>query len=325
MKVLLTGANGFVGSHILDVLLEEGIPTTVLLRPGSNRLFLNHHLPKLEIRTGSITEPQTLMPALAGVTHVIHCAGCTKSVRAAGFFESNHLGTQNLVQASNSQPGVQRFIHISSLAVSGPATPANPARESDPPRPISVYGESKLAAEVEVRERSRVPVTIIRPPAVYGPRDQGFLPLFRAVSRHLLPRPSSRQAISLVFVRDLAAAVVACLLNPHAAGRTYFVASPEIVTGRAMGEAIASQFGHWTVPCPLPTYALWPLCLAQEITARVTGKPRLLNLQKFAELRAPGWVCDPSLLKAETGFECSTSLEQGVIETLKWYREQKWL
>jgi nucleoside-diphosphate-sugar epimerase len=325
LKVLLTGANGFVGSHILDTLLAGGLPTTVLLRPSSERRFLKEHLPNLEVRPGSITEPQTLNQALTGITHVIHCAGATKAVRASGFFEINHIGTRNLVAATNDQPGVQRFIHISSLAVSGPATAANPARESEAPRPISIYGESKLAAEAEVRERSRVPATIIRPPAVYGPRDQGFLPLFRAVNRHLLPRPSSKQALSLVFARDLAAAVVACLVNPLAAGRTYFVASPEIVTGRAIGEAIASQLGHWTLPCPLPTYVLWPLCLAQEITARMTGRPRLLNLQKFAELRTRGWVCDPSLLKAEIGFECSTSLKQGLAETLKWYLEQKWL
>ena len=325
MKVLLTGANGFVGSHILDVLLAGGIPTAVLLRPASARQFLEHHLPALEIRTGSITEPQSLNTALAGITHVIHCAGCTKAVRASGFYEINHIGTRNVVEAITAQPAVQRFLHISSLAVSGPGTPARPVRETDSPRPASIYGRSKLAAEEEVRRRSRVPTTIIRPPAVYGPRDQGFLPLFRAVNRHILPRPSSRQALSLVFAPDLARAIVASLQNQAAVGRTYLVASPEIVTARAMGETIAAQLDRWTLPCPVPSWALWPMCLAQEVTARLTGKPRLLNLQKFAEIRAPGWVCDPSLLKTELGVECATPLKQGVAKTLNWYREERWL
>jgi nucleoside-diphosphate-sugar epimerase len=325
LKVLLTGANGFVGSHILDSLLSRAISTTLLLRPGSDRQFISPHVSTLEVRTGSILEPETLSPALAGITHVIHCAGSTKAVRPAGFYQVNHIGTRNLLEAVNRQPLVERFVQISSLAVSGPATPANPARETDPPRPISVYGQSKLAGEQEVKTRCRVAATIIRPPAVYGPRDHGFLPLFRAVKRHVLPRPSSKQALSLVFARDLAEAVVACLGHPAAAGQTYFVASPEIVTTREMAQVIAAHANHWALPCPLPAWALWPLCLGQELIARATAKPRLLNLQKFTELRAPGWVCDASLLKREIGFECPTLLKQGVVETWKWYLDQGWL
>lgn len=325
MNVLLTGANGFVGSHILDVLVARSVTTAVLLRSNSDRRFIEQHLSKVQVRTGSILEPDGLAPALTGITHVIHCAGCTRAVRAAGFFEVNQTGTRNLVEAVARQPLVQQFVHISSLAVSGPATAATPARESDPPRPVSTYGLSKLAAEQEVKTRCPVSATIIRPPAVYGPRDQGFLPLFRSIKRHVLPRPSAKQALSLVFARDLAQAVVACLGNPAAAGHTYFTASPEILTAREMGQMIAAHAGQWTIPCPLPTWALWPLCLGQELMARATDRPRLLNLQKFAELRAPGWVCDSSLLKKEIGFECRTTLEQGVADTWKWYQTQGWL
>jgi len=325
LNVLLTGANGFVGSHILDILLERGVPTAILLRSNSNRRFITHHLSSAQVRTGSILEPDTLGPALNGITHVIHCAGCTKSVHPEGFYEVNQTGTRNLVEAANRHPQMERFVHISSLAVSGPATAASPARETDPPRPVSAYGQSKSAAEQEVKTRCRIGATIIRPPAVYGPRDRGFLALFRAIKRHVLPRPSANQGLSLVFARDLAEAVVACLGHPAAAGQTYFAASPEIVTAREMGQIIAAHAGYWTIPCPLPTWALWPLCLGQELMARATAKPRLLNLQKFAELRAPGWVCDPSHLKREIGFECRTTLKQGVVETWKWYQDQGWL
>lgn len=325
MNVLLTGANGFVGSHILDILLERGVQTAILLRPNSDRRFIAQHLSNAQVRTGSILEPDTLAPALNGVTHVIHCAGCTKSVRKEGFYEVNQTGTRNLVEAANRHSQVERFVHISSLAVSGPATAASPARETDPPRPVSAYGQSKLAAEKEIKALCRTGSTIIRPPAVYGPRDYGFLPLFRAIARHVLPRPSANQGLSLVFVRDLAEAVVTCLGHPAAAGQTYFAASPEIVTAREMAETIATHAGHWTIPCPLPTWALWPLCIGQELLARATAKPRLLNMQKLAELRAPGWVCDPSLLKKEIGFECRTGLKQGIVETWEWYQDQGWL
>jgi nucleoside-diphosphate-sugar epimerase len=191
--------------------------------------------------------------------------------------------------------------------------------------PLSEYGKSKLAAELEVRHQCRVQFIVLRPPVVYGPRDDGFLPLFTAVKRHLLPQPNPRQALSLVFARDVAEATVTCLLHPAAAGKTYFVASPEIVTARQMAAEIAEQMHRWTIPCPLPAAFLWPICLVLEAISHLRRKPTLLNLQKLAELRAPGWVCDASLLRREIGFECKTGLRAGVAESLSWYRQENWL
>ena len=129
----------------------------------------------------------------------------------------------------------------------------------------------------------------------------------------------------MVSVRDLAEAVVTCLTHPAAAGKTYFVAAPEFTTARVMAEEIAAQMNTWTLPLPLPAAVLWPICLAQELASRLTGKPNILSLQKFAELRAPGWVCDPTRLERETGYACATTLKQGIAETLSWYREHDWL
>jgi nucleoside-diphosphate-sugar epimerase len=326
LKVLLTGASGFVGSHILDSLRAGAIPAAILLRATSSRHFIKQHLNDVEVRLGSINDPGSLTQALAGVTHVIHCAGCTKARRVSEFFEINQAGTRNLLDALKAQPGrVQKFVHISSLAAAGPAMPGAPAREGDHPHPVSAYGRSKLAAEEEVRSKCGTESVILRPPGVYGPRDAEFLRLFRAIKRHILPQPSSAQSLSMVYVKDLAEAAVACLQHPNAAGKTYFVCAREIISARRMAEEIASQMKIWTLPCPLPTAALWPICLAQEIMTRLTGKANVLSLQKFAELRAPGWVCDPSLLEREIGYQCKTTLAKGIAETLTWYREERWL
>lgn len=324
--MLLTGASGFVGSHILDSLRNHKVDTAVLLRSTSSTSFLEPHLPGMEVRRGSVTDPESLRKATVGATHVIHCAGCTKALRVSEYYEANQQGTRNLVEALNAQgTGMERLIHISSLAVSGPATAENPAKEDTSPRPVSEYGRSKLAAEQEVRQRCRAPFTILRPPAVYGPRDSGFLSMFKAVKNHLLPWPNKAQALSLVYAKDLAETVVACLERPSAAGQTYFVASPEIVTGRILAQQIAAQMNRWTVPFPIPTPVLWAVCLLGQIVSQLTRRARLLNLQKYAELRAAGWVCSPAKLKLETGLACETTLKQGVMETLDWYSREHWL
>jgi nucleoside-diphosphate-sugar epimerase len=326
LKILLTGASGFVGSHILDSLRQRGLDIALLLRPTSNNRFINSQLPNVEVRPGSIGDPDSLGRAMAGITHVIHCAGATKAVRVAGFYEVNQAGTRNVVSAVNGQAGrVERLVYVSSLAAAGPALRERPAREEDVPQPVSEYGKSKLAGELEVRDHCRAEFVILRPPAVYGPRDTEFLRLFRAVKRHLLPKPGGAQALSMVFVRDLAEAVVTSLTHSAAAGKTYFVAAREVVTARMMGEEIAAQMNTWTLPLPLPTGLLWLVCLAQELVSRLTGKPNVLSLQKFAELRAAGWVCDPTRLERETGYACATTLNRGIAETLAWYREHNWL
>ncbi|HVM46658.1 MAG TPA: NAD-dependent epimerase/dehydratase family protein [Candidatus Acidoferrum sp.] len=326
MKVLLTGASGFVGSHILESLRARGLPTAVLLRPTSDRRFIQPHLSAVEVRTGAVGDPASLQQAMDGITHVIHCAGATKVCRNAEFYEVNQGGTRNVVAAINAQAGrIERLVHISSLAVAGPATRERPAREADPTRPISEYGKSKLAAEVEVKNACRAPFVILRPAAVYGPRDTDFLHMFRAVRRHILPTPSGAQALSLAFVRDVAEAVVTCLAHPGVVGKTYFVSAEEIVTARLMAAEIAARMQVWTLPLPLPAAVLWPVCLAQDACSRLTRKPSILNLQKYAELRAPGWVCDARLLEQDTGYRCPTTLGQGVAETLAWYQQQRWL
>jgi len=325
LKVLLTGASGFVGSHVLESLQQNDFLTAVLLRDPSQTAPIKNRFPAVEVLHGSVEQPSSLTTVLEGITHVIHCAGRTKAVRVSEYYQTNHLGTRNLLEVVNQSGRVQRFVHISSLAVTGPATAEQPAREEQPADPVSDYGKSKLAAEIEVRERCRADFTIIRPPAVYGPRDTGFLSMFKAIRRHILPSPATAQCLSIVYARDLAEGIVKCLTAPVASGKIYFVASPETVTARRMAEEIARLMKTWTVPLPLPAALLYVVCLWQQLLSQVTNQASLLNLQKYAELSAPGWVCSPARLLAETGYACSTTLSEGLRQTLDWYQREHWV
>ena len=327
MKVLLTGANGFVGSHLLDHLRARGIATVALLRSTSHQRFIEAHLPYVEVRAGSLGDPQSLDAALRDITHVIHCAGCVKALHRSEFYNANQLGTRHVVEAVNRQPGrIQRFVHLSSLAAGGPAPPDKPAREDDLPNPVSEYGKSKLAGEQEVRSACQSEFVILRPPAVYGPRDLAFLPLFKTVKAHIQPLlGGGHLPFSLVFVKDLAKAAVTCLTHSAAGGKTFHVASPEVLTPRALASEIAAQLQTWTLPLPVPAAVLWPVCCLQEAVSQLTRKPSLLSLQKYAELRAPGWVCDSDRLRRELNFTCTTTLPAGIAETLAWYRQHRWL
>jgi nucleoside-diphosphate-sugar epimerase len=325
LKVLLTGASGFVGSHVLESLGHRGISSVILLRQSSDRSFLGPPNSLVEARYGSISDPASLSSAMDGVTHVVHCAGATKARKVQGFYEANQIGTRNVIEAANSLKGMRRVVHLSSLAAAGPGTAEKPVRESDPTHPVSHYGRSKLAGEDEVRQRCRSEFVIIRPPGVYGPRDRGFLPLFAAVKKHVRPCPSAAQQLSLVYVKDLAETIVAVLTHSAAASRTYFAAGAEVVSSRELAAMIATELKTWTIPLPLPTLAFWPVCLLKSIQTAITGVPDILSLEKFPELRAPGWVCDPRLLTSELGLRCATPLRAGLRETIAWYEQHRWI
>jgi nucleoside-diphosphate-sugar epimerase len=327
MKVLLTGASGFIGSHVLDVLRTRAIPTAVLLRPTSNRRFLESHLPYVETRFGTIADPASLRAALAGISHVIHAAGLTKAVRAAELHRVNAGGTENLVAAINSSGGtVQRLVHLSTLAAGRPATSGNPARESDPPAPVSEYGRSKRAAERAVAGECRAEFVILRPPGVFGPRDREWLCLVRAVQRGLAPQFGPRpQELSLVFAPDLAEVMVAALTAPGVCGQTLNVASPTPVTSSELCRVIAGELGAKARTLRLPLWVLRLACVTQEQWSLLTGRASILSHGKYLELAAPGWVCDTARLRETLGLTCPTPLRAGLQTTIAWYREHGWL
>jgi len=327
VKVLLTGANGFVGSHVLDHLLASGHAVTVLLRTTSDTTLIAHNLGDVRVRYGSLSDVESLRSAARGTEVVIHCAGKTKAVRNRQYYDVNARGTANLVEACNGLGGcVKHLIFISSLAAAGPGTLSSPATEDGAPHPVSDYGRSKLMGERHVVEGCVAPYTILRPGAIYGPGDRDFLLLFKTIRARLLPILGARcQRLSFVYAGDVARAVLLAMGNPRAFGRIYHVANPEPATAVEFAERVAALMKTRPIHVPVPFWALYLVCVGQEALARLTHNPGILNIQKMREYKAPGWVCSVQRIQEELGFAAQTPLQEGIATTLRWYERHGWL
>jgi nucleoside-diphosphate-sugar epimerase len=327
MKVFLTGASGFVGSHVLDSLRAGHHEVSILLQRTSNTRFISRHVPEVTVHYGSLEDFEVLKEAMSGIEAVIHCAGKIKALHSADFYRVNQAGTCNIVMAANAcRESVRHLIYISSLAVSGPGVLGSPAEETGEPRPVSVYGQSKWLGEVDVRQHCLVPWTILRPAAVYGPRDTEFLAVFQKVKRRVMPLVSgAKRALNMVYGPDVAAAVLCSLMHERSAGGTYHVAAEPPCTDEEFMQEIAGQLQCRPLRLPIPRSALYLACVVQEIRSRVTGRPNILSRQKLPELLAPGWVCSTDRIRRDLGFTAPTSLKEGVKQTLDWYRREGWL
>jgi nucleoside-diphosphate-sugar epimerase len=231
----------------------------------------------------------------------------------------NAAGTRAVADAARAA-GVRRFVHVSSLSAAGPVTDGGAASTGDEARPVSDYGRSKLAGEAPVRD-SPLAWTILRPPAVYGPRDQEFLRLFRIARRGLTPVfGTGAQRLSLVFAPDLADAIVRCLDDATPAGRVFYPAHTEVTTSRGLVAAIAAAVGATARIIPIPTAVVRPMLWISGTAARLAGRATLLSPDKAAEILAEAWTCSPAALEAATGWRAATPLAAGLRHTADWYR-----
>jgi nucleoside-diphosphate-sugar epimerase len=322
---LVTGASGFVGSHIVDELLRRGARVRCLLRGTSSRRWLEGK--PVEYVEGDVCQRESLDPAVAGADWIVHAAGLTHARNAAEFHRANAWGTENLLDAAvHADPKPRRFVYISSQAAAGPSRDGAPVTEDLPPRPVSSYGSSKLIGEtIAMRAADRLAVTTIRPPTVYGPRETSLLKYFRAVGCHVRPDLGGARAFSVVFAEDHARAVWAVLTEEAAVGRIYFVGGPDVTSFEEMGSLIQRAMGTWAVRVPIPAFLLQAGALAGELAGAVTRRTPFFSREKFREISAGPWIVSSRKIKEELGWAPQTLLEQGVLATAAWYREAGWV
>jgi nucleoside-diphosphate-sugar epimerase len=322
----VTGANGFIGSHLTEALLARGYRVRCMVRPTSNTSYI-HHLP-VEWAQGRLERPEQLRAACEGVDVVCHCAALTRAIDQETFLRVNADGTEELARiAMEANPGLQRFLYLSSLFASGCAEgPDDYIDESRTPRPLDWYGKSKWAAEQALHALDgELPVTILRPTAVFGPRDRDVFAYFDLVNKHLeLSLGRDERWVSLIYVHDLVELMILALENEAAVGQTYF-ANVWTATYTELGRMLARVMKKRTLRVTVPLAALEPIVLWAKVQERLTGKPALLNEQRVLNMRQPYLICSGEKARRDLGFAPKEDLETALKETADWYREHGWL
>ncbi len=326
MKALVTGGNGFIGSHLVELLLKNGYSVRCLIRKTSDTRWLRSL--KLEFVYGDLHDPRALEEAVTGVEYVYHSAGLTKAKTKAEYYRANHIGTRNLLDAvATHNHGIRRFVQVSSQAAAGPSESMTPMNEEAAPHPLTTYGKSKWKGEEEcLKAMALMPVTIVRPPAVYGPRDRDIFEFFNTMSKGLQPMVGlSEKYVSLIHVTDLVRGFVMAAESEKAVGQTYFISSTQPYGWKEVGEITHRELGKSALRVRIPEFGVYAVAAFAELFAFFSPKPALINFEKARDMVQDYWTCDASKAKRDFGFEQEISLEEGIRSTVEWYRGQGWL
>ena len=321
---LVTGGTGFIGSHLVESLIQDGWKIRCLIRETSSRRFLGHN--EIEFAIGTLDDKTSLINSLKDVSTVFHLAGKINGKTREDFFKTNQQGTRNLLEAVlESKVNLDQFILVSSLAAAGPSPDGHLLNEDESPRPVSFYGESKLAAEREAEHFSNdIPITIVRPPAVYGPRDTETLRLIKLAGSRLRCIPGGNKNIfSALHVSDMVDALRLASQRTDRRLRVYFIGDGKEYNWREAFSIIRENLKKSSFTITLP----WGLALATiKILARLFPRSTAgFYLDKINEMNHNYWVCNINRARDELGFKPQYNLEHGLQETIRWYQTKGWL
>ncbi|GAB4408923.1 MAG: NAD(P)-dependent oxidoreductase [Thermodesulfovibrionales bacterium] len=321
MKTLVTGATGFIGSHLVEELIRRGHAVTCLVRKTSNLRWIEGL--DIKIVHGDCEDEDSLMRLSPDFDYVFHLAGLTKAKKDKEFFCANVKGTENLLKAvSMKMHGLKRFVYLSSLAAVGPSRNGQPVDETSEPKPVSSYGKSKLKGEdVTLRYKDSVPVTIIRPPAVYGPRDRDFYVLFKMFKKGFYPY-WGKCYYSLLYVDDLIRGLLIASEAKEAEDGIYFLADGRVYSNddiiHEMANALDSKAVKMRMPKPV-------MAILAGISERLRKDVSIISRDRLTDIKYSHWVCDSSKAERELGFIPRVTIKEGIKWTADWYRIHQWL
>lgn len=330
-RILITGASGFIGSHIAEEALRQDMEVWCAVRKTTSRQYLgDERLHFIELNLGS---KEQMVAALADLkpNYVVHAAGATKCRNKSDFERINTVGTQNLVEALEvAAPNLERLVFISSLSVFGAIheeLPYTEIKDTDTPRPNTAYGQSKLKAE-ENMQGCKLPYIILRPTGVYGPREKDYFLMVKSIAQHTdFAAGYKPQDITFVYVDDVVQTVFKAIAAPEQClGKAYFLSDGEVYSSVDFSDLILQELGNpWCLRLRVPLWVLRLVTFCGEYWGRLTNTLSALNNDKYNILCQRNWRCDISSARRDLGYEPKVKLAEGVKRSIRWYKENKWI
>lgn len=331
MKILVTGASGFIGSFIVEEALRRDMEVWAAVRKSSSRKYLTDE--RINFIELNLSSEDDLRQQLAGYEfdYVVHAAGATKCLHKRDFFKINTDGTINLVNALITlKMPIKRFVYLSSLSIFGAIRETSPyleIEESDIPRPNTVYGKSKLLAEKFLDTIGNdFPYVILRPTGVYGPREKDYFMMAKTIKGHIdFSVGFKHQDITFIYVQDLVQAVF-LTFNRGKNGRKYFLSDGNVYNSTEFSNYIHDNLGRpWWIRIKAPLFILRLATFVGEYIGKITGKTSALNNDKYNILKQRNWRCNIEPAVDELGFHPQYDLKHGTELAIKWYKDNKWL
>jgi nucleoside-diphosphate-sugar epimerase len=325
MKIAITGATGFVGSHLAETLVSRGHEVTCLARSPKKLTWISG-LP-VRVVYGDVCDPDSLAELVSGQDTIVHCAGLTKAAALEDYVRVNVDGTVNLLSAIRTHaPRLGRFLYISTLEAMGPSCADKPHGEDAEQHPLSMYGRSKCMAELALRRFSNtLSMTVIRPPAVFGPRDRDIFAYFRLAARGFTPVIGYRNTLSIVYIKNLTTGIALAIERPYGSMRSYFFTDGAPVSWTDMSEMIARALNKRTVKIRVPAFAVRAVGSVSGLYSALTHKALLISRDKIEAMKQEFWTASDQRARSELGYRPAYTTDQGIKETADWYKAEGWL
>ncbi|MEW6701159.1 MAG: NAD(P)-dependent oxidoreductase, partial [Bacteroidota bacterium] len=314
---VVTGASGFVGSHVVDKLIAEGHQVRCILRGTSSKHWLENK--PVEIFDSGLFDKNALKKILKDADYLFHIAGVVKAKDEKDYFKGNVETTDVLLDVlCEVNPNIKRVVIVSSLTACGPSLNGYPVTEETREHPITAYGRSKYAQEQLAKKyMDKLKITIVRPPAVYGARDTEIYLFFKTYKQGLMALIGfDKKKLSLVYVDDLTNGIYLAAVSEKAAGQIYFIGSEQYYDWNQIGEICHSAFGKKALTIRIPHFLVYTIAAAAQFFATFGSSAATFNLEKARDFIQTSWTCDVSKAVRDLGFHQTVSLEEGIKRTV---------